>query len=131
MKTNFKDLTISSVFKGDKKVPWGTTDNWNNHKITVKNNVTGKKVSFEFWASIAKPDINEEDDLKSALSCFLNDGFYADNFEDFCSNFGYDNDSIKALKLFKACQRQSAKAFKILTYNEIESYINELSKLGL
>lgn len=29
------------------------------------------------------------------------------NFNDFCNEFGYDNDSIKALKIYKACEKET------------------------
>jgi hypothetical protein len=46
------EITISSVFKGDKewKMSGSHQQNWNNHLVTVTNNK--KKFSFEFWGSI-------------------------------------------------------------------------------
>jgi hypothetical protein len=36
-----------------------------------------------------------------------------ESFEDFCSNFGYDNDSIKALNTYIACQRNGKKVLNL------------------
>lgn len=40
----------------------------------------------------------------SVLYCLLADAISAEqNFNDWCNNFGYDNDSIKAFKTYQAC----------------------------
>jgi hypothetical protein len=41
------------------------------------------------------------------------------DFDDFCNEFGYSNDSIQATKIFKACLKQSAKLQKIFSETEI------------
>ena len=45
---------------------------------------------------------------------------YEDNFEDFCSSFGYDSDSITALKTFEACKEQDRNIRKLWDRLEIE-----------
>lgn len=47
------------------------------------------------------------------------------SFIDFCSNFGYDNDSRKAESIYFACQEIKAKMQKIFT-NEQSSHLQEL-----
>ncbi len=42
------------------------------------------------------------------------------SFHDFCSEFGYDNDSIKALETYQACQVNARKFRAVVTKNEIE-----------
>jgi hypothetical protein len=36
------------------------------------------------------------------------------SFPDFCDNYGYDNDSIKALNIFKSCKKQKKKLLYLL-----------------
>lgn len=45
--------------------------------------------------------------VADVVSCLLSDCSSASNdtFESFCSEFGYDTDSRKALKTYKACQK--------------------------
>lgn len=38
----------------------------------------------------------------------------ADSFEGFCSEFGYDADSIKALGIYKACKKNAIKIARLL-----------------
>jgi len=46
-------------------------------------------------------------------------------FEDFCDNFGYDQDSIKALEIYKACQKNAKQLNKVFS-NEKLNTIREL-----
>lgn len=49
---------------------------------------------------------------KLLLYSVVNDATYAynnDTFEDFCSNYGYSDDSIKALKLYESCKDMKEK----------------------
>lgn len=40
-----------------------------------------------------------------ALSCVSGDAYTPDTFADFCAEYGDDEDSIKALQLFRRCNR--------------------------
>lgn len=106
MRTNYKNYRLTSTFLGNKV--WSADEkqkNYNNHIITVTNIESHKKTSFEFWGSIVNPEISTEQELLFAFYCFLSDGNSAlYGFEDFCANFGYDTDSRRAYKIFKACQ---------------------------
>jgi hypothetical protein len=57
--------------------------------------------------------------LYSVLSCIASDYFVPDTFTDFCSEFGYDEDSRKAEKLFHDCREQSTKLHTIFKEEEI------------
>ena len=46
---------------------------------------------------------------------------YEDNLEDFASTFGYDSDSITALKIFEACKEQDRNIRKLWDREEIEA----------
>ncbi len=60
--------------------------------------------------------IDGEPKYSSVLNCIKSDYQVAiDGFDDFCSNCGYDNDSIKAKKTFDACVRQGKKLEKFLS----------------
>lgn len=47
------------------------------------------------------------------------------NFNDFCREFGYDNDSIKALKIYKACEKET-EAYHNMFDSEEREILNEL-----
>jgi hypothetical protein len=53
--------------------------------------------------------------LDDILYCLILDadcGTYS--FDDFCSEFGYDDDSIKATEIYKACQKNGKKVKKFI-----------------
>ena len=115
MRTQYKQFRITSTFLNDKL--WSADDkmqNYNNHLVTIVNTETHKKTAFEFWGSIMKPEIETEQELLFAFYCFLSDGEGSRyGFENFCFEFGYDTDSRKAYKTFKACEKSLKKAERI------------------
>ena len=42
------------------------------------------------------------------------------NFNDFCDNFGYSKDSIRALKIYKACQKETEEYYDMFDNEERE-----------
>ena len=131
MRTQYNEFKITSTFLGDKL--WNADDkmqNYNNHLVTVVNTETHKKTAFEFWGSIIKPEIETEQELLFAFYCFLSDGQGSRyGFEEFCSEFGYDTDSRRAYKTFKACEKSLHKAERIGIDEEMACDImNDLSE---
>ena len=61
--------------------------------------------------------------LESVLSCLISDSYCGSSFQDFCENLGYDNDSRKAEKTFKAILKQTSKLKKLLDnkFNDLAS----------
>lgn len=43
------------------------------------------------------------------------------SFTDFCSEFGYDEDSMKAFDIYKACQKSSKQLREVFTHSQIET----------
>lgn len=128
-KATFKNFEIKASYKGTKKADW-SSDNFNNHMITVTNTETGEKARFEFWASIANPILNKEYDILNAFYCFVSDAVSgSESFEEFCSNFGYDSDSRAAEKIYRKCKKQLEKLQKIYDGN-IYDLANELSEVA-
>ena len=67
---------------------------------TIKRN--GKQYTFNFGQSIAQG--SNEPTMYDILTCL--EKYESRDFKDFCSNYGYDNDSIKALNTHKAVSRE-------------------------
>lgn len=115
MKMTYKQFNITSTYKGDKC--WNADNkmkNYNNHIVTVYNTETKKLISFNFWVSIMDTKISTKQKLAFAFYCFLSDGHGARyGFDNFCMEFGYDNDSIEAYHTFKACEKSLQKAERI------------------
>ncbi len=110
----FKGYKISATYLGNKAAEWASDrdQNYNNHRVTVSHN--GQRASFEFWASIMHPEVRSNADLRGAFDCFLSDAMAGmQSFEEFCSDFGYDTDSRKAERTWRACQRSHEKAYRL------------------
>lgn len=69
---------------------------------------------------IGKPKEPTKEDILFAM---IIDDVSDMNFNDFCDEFGYNNDSIKALKIYKACLKET-KAY----YNMFDSEEREVLK---
>lgn len=85
------------------------------YNITIKKN--GKSISFEFGNSIY--DEGKKPSDYNILSCIKMEYFCPDNFNDFCEEYGYNNDSINALKIFYKSTVLSNKLKTIFTEDEI------------
>ena len=128
-KAVFKNFEIKASYKGTKKAEW-SNNNFNNHMITVINTETNQKITFEFWASIANPELKTEYDILNAFYSFVSDAVSGnESFEEFCSNCGYDTDSRTAEKIYKKCKKQLEKLNKIYD-GDICDIVNELSEIA-
>lgn len=114
----FRNYTISAEYLGDKAAPWSDEQreqNYNRHRVIVRNRANGKRVSFDFWASLANPELRSPSDLRNAFECFLTDAIAGEqDFDSFCGDFGYDNDSRKAENIYKACVKTAQKAARLV-----------------
>jgi hypothetical protein len=72
----------------------------------------------------------DESDYMNALNCVLSDSYAAQgSFKDFCSEFGYSDDSINALKTYKACKRNAERLNKLFSGLDLLSVQNELEEM--
>ena len=62
---------------------------------------------------VSKPKPLNIDDILYSL--ILDGQFSNETFDDFCDNFGYNNDSIKANEIYRACQKNSKKVKTFIT----------------
>lgn len=76
----------------------------------------GKQYTFEFGQSISEG--SAEPTLYSVLACLTK--YDPETFEDFCANYGYDNDSRKAEKIYKAVLKEWKNLNRLFTSDELE-----------
>lgn len=129
MKTSIETKTaglivINSEYLGNKQ--WNNNSiNYNNHKVTVTHNK--KSFSFDFWGSIVNPEISNDQESVFAFYCALSDGLSAkDSFSGFCSEFGYDEDSRNAERIYKSCEKSLKKIGRVFKCDLYE-LINEIA----
>lgn len=83
-------------------------------KVTLLKD--GKQYTFNFGQSIAE-DVNEPT-MYDVLSCLQK--YEVDSFENFCGDFGYDNDSRTAERIYKAVYKEYENMERLFTEEEIE-----------
>lgn len=84
------------------------------YKITLSRN--GKRYSFNFGQSIAGAD--EIPTAYDVLSCLQK--YDIGSFEDFCGEFGYDTDSRKAEKIYKAVCKEYESLCRLYSDEELQ-----------
>lgn len=124
MKKNVK-LTSTFVKRETTKNPKQPTlvvDKW----ICVLSTEMGA-VSFDF--QMGSGHNGKEPTLEDVLSCVLSDARAGEQtFEDFCSDFGYDEDSRSAEKIWNACKDATVKLSRILTKKDQNLFDRALSE---
>ena len=107
------------------------SQNMNHYKVTIKRrfkvfgNYLDSRYGFKQMTLFFSQGygIEGEPTLESVLSCLISDSYCGGSFQDFCDNLGYDNDSRKAEKTFKATLKQTSKLKKLLDnkFNDLAS----------
>lgn len=114
MTYNYLNWEITATYTGSKQADWENINNWNHHRVTVTNTNNGKEIGFDFWASLAHPHLTSLYDTVNAFHCFVEDAISGDmDFEEFCFEFGYDTDSRRAERTWKACKKAAEKLRRI------------------
>lgn len=83
------------------------------------------RLTFDFWGSIK----DAEDGATTVkpydvLACISGDAYCPDTFKDFCGEYGYDQDSIKALQTFRQCSAFAKRLLAFFTDAELEQLSN-------
>ena len=111
---NIKDFASSLKLKMDVNYadsnPSMSNDSWqaNHYKLTFKKD--GKQFSTFFSQGIG---IKGEPSIPGVLECLQTDCQSAEyGFDEFCDEFGYDKDSRKAFKTYRACGKIKGKLHK-------------------
>jgi hypothetical protein len=127
-------LKMRATFKGMDKCPkWGsdparvagscaTCGNIHGDRFRVTLWREGKpgRVSFDFWGSYHDHQTGETElTAYDVLACISGDANTPDTFEEFCSEYGYEEDSRRAFKTFQACDRLGRKLRRLFTVAEM------------
>lgn len=85
------------------KLDWDKQTDWqkgaNGYHVTLR--YKRRQYSFDFWQGQA---ITDDPTAEGCLECLLSDAQAGElDFEDFCREFGYDDDSRSAERTWRAC----------------------------
>ena len=135
IKFSFGEVKMNArIIDGDAQFPGEDSRFYHHYKYQISLSYDGRVRKFTYMTSYydwheGKEELDESD-FKHALNCFLSDSYAAqDSFEFFCNEFGYSNDSIKALKIYKACKRDAKKAKFVFADLDLLKIQNELEEM--
>ena len=109
------NLEAKEAFKTDEDLK----DDWrkNANKYQVKISYFGKSYVTDYYMGSA---LTRKPNKKDVLNSMLLDDVSDMDFNKFCNEFGYDNYTKKALKIYKACQRETKALYNIFDSDEID-----------
>ena len=109
------NLEVKEVFKTDEDLK----DDWkkNTNKYQVKISYFGESYVTDYYMGSA---LTRKPSKKDVLYSMLLDDVSGIDFDAFCGEFGYNNDSIKALEAYKACQRETKAFYNMFDGDEID-----------
>jgi len=111
----------------------------NQFDVEVRNMEERQPVSRTFnWydshANFSKGKVSmTKEDLKYAFKAFIEDAISGTmKFEDFCSEYGYDEDSRRAEKIYNMCKYHLINVTQLgINESELYNMINQLSEMGI
>ncbi len=116
-------LAITITYLDNKSPNWDEDNrNHNHYRVTLRRKKGGKeRFVFQFWDSIVNSEKGTKPTAYDVLSCISGETTVCDSFEDFCSEFGYDQDSRKAEQTWKGYNKQSRKINSFFNQEELEA----------
>lgn len=127
-------ISFRAKLSDTKPCPWKDDDNiaqgpGHHYRITLKRirplpsgslYYGSPAITFDFWGSTHDAQIGKTElDAYDVLACISSDAQEYLNFKGWCEEFGYDQDSIKALKTYKRAEAFSKKLRAFFTPQEI------------
>ena len=98
-------------------------DNW---KVTLKR---GRK-QMTLYFSKGYGHNGTEPTTDEVLDCVVSESYAMEtDFEDWCSEFGYDADSRKAERTYNACKRNTIKLVRFLGSDLYDALINDTERM--
>ena len=134
MKATWNEFEVSAVYKGDKAAGWEfnlpMADNYNRHIVTVKNTITGKLTRFDYWTSLAHPQMQDTKDALLAFLALVDDALTVKehDFDSFVKEFGYENPS-EAYRAYRGCTLALKKVTRLLGSRDLYNLVNTLREV--
>lgn len=90
------------------------------YQITVSRGGASGRLSFRFWNSLNDAQNGKSPTAYDVLTCVASDSHTPETFADFCGEYGYDEDSRKAGKTFKAADTLARRIRAFFSEAELE-----------
>jgi len=97
------------------------------HRIKLVRHLTGKRLEFPFWNSLNDSQKGKEPTCYDVLACISSDLHCPETFEEFCSEYGDNTDSRKALALFRRCDSFGRKLRAFFDNEEMQADLQNIN----
>ena len=129
--TIHNNFTISAEYTGSKPAP-ADGSNYNHSFLTIRNNENNQEAVFDAWASPDHVWISTNEDLMTAFfGIVMEANLGMNNFGDYCSAIGFDEDDPKSKESWKICRMVYSKFVNVSGYddNELSVFLEELEEM--
>lgn len=92
----------------------------NHYKVTITRNGNPNGLTIEYWDSAVNTEADKVPTAYDVLAVIGSQSTVYDTFEDFCSEFGYDEDSRTAERIYKAYNEEAKSIVNFFTEIELE-----------
>jgi len=103
--TILNNIKLSEEFIGEKTSIWNSNNAYAHNRVYVETEKDS--ISFDYWGSVSHPTIDSEYDLIFAFYCLLSDAIAGESdstFDNFCKEFGYDQDNNSSKICYDECK---------------------------
>jgi len=109
-----------SYQSGSKEPDWGDDAVHGNHyRVTLTRKVPKDTLSFDYWDSYSNRHKHRPED-SDILGCLSSDMYCPETFEEFCSDYGYDEDSRRAYSTWERVVQFARDIKEFFTEEEFE-----------
>lgn len=118
------NLAFRAAYQGDKCPMWcdGGCRHGDRYRVTLRRMGDARRsVSFDFWNSLNDMQSGKAPSAYDVLACISSDYYTPETLADFCSEYGYDEDSRKAEQTFKASDKHARKLRAFFSKAEAEA----------
>lgn len=132
-------VRVSAAFKGDRCPPWGAegdrkkfatcscgATHGDRYRVTLRQTDATRRprsVSFDFWNSHSDMQNGKRPTAYDVLACVSGDIYCPESFEEFCGEYGYDEDSRRAEAVFRRCDVFAQRLRNFFTQEEQEALV--------
>lgn len=105
-------LTFRAEYLDTAAPPWGAEVHGDRYRVTLRRTdrtARPGRISFPYWGSASDAQAGRSPTPYDVLACLSSDIACPDTFEDFCYDFGYDEDSRAAEATYRSVARFAAR----------------------
>lgn len=126
-------LKCRITLSNSKVAPWSDDGEHNHYRVTLSRPWIVTKIAgsthagkptrlvFDWWDGITQTREGRKPHAHDVLACISGEGSCPETFAEFCAEYGYDSDSIKAKQTFRRAHAFAKRLHAFFTAEELEA----------